>query len=387
MEKNNKPKIVFNFVEAGLGHIMPMTAVYNAFCRKYGDKTEIVKSYFFQDAKNPKLEWVEKELITEVKKHNRQKGRGAMQIKCLDIFGQRIGLKFLYCLKYGRGYKPAIKQLEDFNADLIFNTHFATLYYCCSAKRRGIINSKIYAYCPDPKIAKQWDNRADGIFVSSAKGAADAKAKTFKNVEIGVVPFLIRDEVKNYDQGREYYRKDLGLPTDNFTVLAHDGAYGAGKLEKTVNGLIKSNVKMTVIAVCGKNEELYKRFLELKPNDNITFVPIGFTDKMIEYVAACDMFIGKAGASSLAEPAYFKAPQIVNFCATPIEEWICAHHVDYLKTAIKVLDIEQVVKTTEEWAKNPEKMQPYVDACAESAKADGAEILADILYEKLTEKR
>ena len=34
-------------------------------------------------------------------------------------------------------------------------------------------------------------------------------------------------------------------------------------------------------------------------------------------------------------------------------------------------------------AQNPEKMKPYIDACAETSKADGAEILADILYQKL----
>ena len=116
------------------------------------------------------------------------------------------------------------------------------------------------------------------------------------------------------------------------------------------------------------------------------FVALGFTDKMIEYVASCDLFIGKAGASSLAEPAYFKAPQIVNFCATPIEQWICSHHTEYLRTAVKVLDIDKVVSTVEEWAQYPEKMQPFIDGCEKSKMADGAEILADILYQKLTEK-
>ena len=37
-------------------------------------------------------------------------------------------------------------------------------------------------------------------------------------------------------------------------------------------------------------------------------------------------------------------------------------------------------------AQNPEKMQPFIDGCEKSKMADGAEILADILYQKLTEK-
>ena len=31
-----KPKVIFTFVEAGLGHIVPATAVSEAFTKKYG---------------------------------------------------------------------------------------------------------------------------------------------------------------------------------------------------------------------------------------------------------------------------------------------------------------------------------------------------------------
>ncbi len=381
-----KPKIVFNFVEAGFGHIMPMTAVYEAFCRKYGEKADAVKCTFFQDAKDPKLKWVEDELIKEVKKHNAATWRGKMQFWLLNFFGQRIGLGFIYKLKYRKGFKPALKYIAGQNADLLFNTHFATLYYACEARKKGLINSKIYSYCPDPVIGNQWDNRMDGIYCSSALGVENAKKGTFKDIEVGVVPFLLRKEVKERVEGKAFYRQKLGLPVDGFTVLTHDGAYGAGKLEETVSSLIKSNVKMTVIAVCGKNEKLYQKLLTLKPNPNVTFMPVGFTTNMIDYVAACDAFIGKAGASSLAEPAYFGAPQVVNFCATPVEDWICAHHVDYIKTAVKVDGGERAVKVIEDWALNPDKMKPYIQACEQHAKIDGAEALADILYQKLTKK-
>ena len=35
---NKKPRIVFAFTEAGLGHIMPLKSIADAVEKKYGDK-------------------------------------------------------------------------------------------------------------------------------------------------------------------------------------------------------------------------------------------------------------------------------------------------------------------------------------------------------------
>ena len=43
----DKPRVVFPFVEAGFGHIMPMTAVSQAFEEKYGDRCEVDKTYMY----------------------------------------------------------------------------------------------------------------------------------------------------------------------------------------------------------------------------------------------------------------------------------------------------------------------------------------------------
>ena len=49
MESNKKYKVLFPFVEAGFGHIMPLKSVSDAFEQKYGDKVEILKPYFFHN--------------------------------------------------------------------------------------------------------------------------------------------------------------------------------------------------------------------------------------------------------------------------------------------------------------------------------------------------
>ncbi|MCL2061959.1 MAG: hypothetical protein FWH03_04970 [Firmicutes bacterium] len=390
MENQNqkqKPRVVFPFVEAGLGHIMPMTAVADAFEEKYGDRCEIVRTKFFKDTQNQDMMWVEEELIREVKKHNRNRANGFFQFLAMRMFGQKKSLWFVYRRHYKRGLSAALEYIKQLDADLIFHTHFATLYYACEAKKLGLINpqTKIAAYCPDPVIGLQWDKRADLIALSSQTGAqAAAKSLTFKRTPTAVVPFLIRKNVAEYTKSRPEYRRELGLPEDKFTILLADGAYGAGRLKQTVHRLMQSKLPLTVVAVCGRNEALYQEFLKITPPDNITFAPYGFTDKMLLLSASCDLFIGKAGASNLAEPAYFGAPAIVTFLATPIEKWICRHYTHHVKSAVKITNVNKAVLTAEAWAQNPALMQPYIDACKSEQRYDGPDKLADILWEMVS---
>ena len=385
-ENIKKYRVVFPFVEAGLGHIMPMTAVCNAFEEKYGDRCEIIRTKFFQDQNDPDMVKMEKTLIKEVLNHNKNPFFGFIEFTLMRIFGTKLCMKFLYETWWKFGFKPAVSYMQELDADLVFNTHFATLYYACAARKNGLIKSKIAVYCPDPVIGRQWDRRADMYALSSAAGAKIAgKNRGFRKAKIEQVPFLIRKEVASYTETRAYYRREIGIPEDKFTILLADGAYGAGKLGETVKELLKSKLPLNIVAVCGKNEELHQEFLKLSPPENITFKSYGFTDKMLLLSASCDLFIGKAGASNLAEPAYFGAPAIITFTATPIEKWIAKHYTDFVKSAIKITNIQKVVRLAEQWAQNPSLMQPYIDACKSEQRYDGPDKLADKLWEMLTE--
>jgi processive 1,2-diacylglycerol beta-glucosyltransferase len=379
----NKPKVVFPFVEAGLGHIMPMKAIADTFEKKYGDRTEVIRVDFFKDTNNKKLIDTEKEFVKEVKLHNKYKIRGIFQFFMLNLAGSKLGLKYLMEKRYKKAFMDSIDYIKKLDADIIFNTHFSTLFYSCEAKKRKLINSKVIAYCPDPIIGKQWDNRLDLIGVSSELGVKKAiKSCRFKDTQLLKLPFLIREEVKNMKEGRKYYRKKLNLPEDNFTVLLADGAYGAGKLKETVYKLLKSKNKMTIVAVCGKNEKLYNEFLKICAPSNITFVTYGFTDKMLMLAASCDLFVGKAGASNLAEPIYFLAPTIVTFRATPIEKWICAHY-EKNNCAVREENINKAVKLIDSWIEKPELMDKYIKSCEKQHRSDGSEIMADKIWQVL----
>lgn len=381
--ENKKPRVIFPFVEAGMGHIMPMTAIADAFEEKHGDRAEVVRTKIFQDTHNPDLEWIESELVNEVKLHNRHKYKGVTQRIGMAVAGTRLSMWYVMKKRYGRGFDAAVKYIESLDASLIFSTHFATHYYACEARKKGLTRAQIIGYCPDPVIGKQWDTRVDIAAVSSESGRKKAVLSgRYARDQVINIPFLIRREVRDYDKGRAHYRRELGLPEDRFTLLLADGAYGEGRLRATVYELLKSPKKLTVVAVCGKNEKLYRELSALVPPENIFLKVYGFTDKTLMLAAACDLFMGKAGASNLAEPVYFGAPAIVTFTATFIEKWICAHHVKN-GCAVKITNVKKAVKTAIKWSESPDAMRPYIEACGRQKSCDGPEILADELWRRL----
>lgn len=384
--ETRKPRVLFPFVEAGMGHIMPITAVSTEFERKYGDKCEVVKTYFFQDTKNPDMKAVEDDLVVQVRKHNHHRINGIAQFAAMAVVGQRNAMNYVYRRRYKKGYKPALDYMMSLKPDLVLNTHFSTLYYANECRDLRGLDVDIAAYCPDPIVGRQWDKRSDLIALSSENGRKKAEKLGFKENQLVTVPFLLRKNVESFDKGKEYYREQLGLDKERFTVLLVDGAYGEGKLEKTAQALVNSDMKLTVIAVCGKNQPLFERLSALKVNENVDFKVYGFTDKILALNAAADLFVGKSGASNLAESSYLEVPQIITLYATPIEKWIGEYYIDEVGTAVKITKISKIVKKIREFYENPSLMQPYKQACLKVKTTAGGEVLADILFERLKKR-
>ena len=67
----DKPRVLFPYTEAGLGHIMPMNSIADEFERLYGDKVEVVRSQFFTEQDNEKLIKYEKSLCDNVVYYNK----------------------------------------------------------------------------------------------------------------------------------------------------------------------------------------------------------------------------------------------------------------------------------------------------------------------------
>lgn len=381
----NKPRVIFPFTEAGLGHIMPLKSIADEFEKLYGDKVECVRSWFFSEGKNKKLIKFENRLKNEVVKYNRHPAYGFFSTFNMDFWGVYVGtwatMKFLKLGSRRHGYA----HMRELNPDMVVSTHWATNYY---AKKSGL-NPLTVMYCPDARLNPLFRYYCDLTMISTQTGYERALKKyprRFNKSNLKKVPFLIRDEAFTVSKDKRAMRRKLGFDEEKFTVVMADGGYGIGKMEKICKAVLERDLPITLVPVCGKNTDLYNKFLKMKSKGKTDFRPMGLIDNMFEVLVTADLFCGKSGASMIAEPCFFGVPQIITKYANNIEKYIGEYYIDTVGSAIKAFKPEKVADKIEEFAAHPELLQP-LKAAAEAQHGNyGAEECAKQIFKLLCTK-
>ncbi|MEG2158484.1 MAG: hypothetical protein RRY18_01260 [Clostridia bacterium] len=379
-----KPRVVFPFVEAGLGHIMPEKSVADVFQAKYGKYCDIIRTRFFNDTKEKTLIDYEHFLVRQVQLHNIVPFYG----HATEIFGRLWGSKisnWFVMRALSRGaYKVAVDYMRDLSPDLVFNTHWSTAYYANKLEKRPLVVS----FCPDVNSNVMFDARTDMLILPAKTGYDKCLRNTrrYNQTNIFNSTFPIRQEAYQISKDKSVNRKMFGISDDAFTVVLADGAYGLSKLKKMTEKLIQSDIKMTIIPVCGKNEKLYKYFLTLKAKDNIDFKPMFFCENMLNLTACCDVYSGKSGANAMLEPCFFNIPTIITKCVTFIERGNMKFYTEYVGNSIYEPNTKKAVKLIERLSADKEYYNKLYKNSFRLSKNYGAESIADKLWEMLKTK-
>ncbi len=375
-----KARVLFPAVEAGMGHIVPMESVRKVFEEKYGDRVEVVGTSFYKDAKSEAMHKLERLFVSTVNTQNRVRGYGKLSCLVMSIFGH-ISLKAIMESFVRESYPDGLKRMTELDADLVFSTHWATAYYAARIDKKPIS----VQYCPDTRIDVLWDTGADLTFCPSKAAIERARSKTaFEGVNFEYSPFVIRSSAFDVVRDKETLRSELGLWRDCPTITLADGGYGAGRLGKTVLELLKSERKLNIVAICGKNVKLHAKLGKAHVPENINFRNLSFTNDMIKYIAASDLFMGKSGASSMAEPRFFGVPMIVTMFATPIERDNARFYIEEVGCAEKHFNVKKAVARAFELLDNPDEYDRLRSNALKESESNGAEYVADMLFEILT---
>ncbi|MBO4343873.1 MAG: hypothetical protein J5844_04355 [Clostridia bacterium] len=376
-----KIKVLFPFVEAGFGHIMPMKSIEQTFRRKYGDRVEVVSSKFYTETGNKHLKKYEQMISRQVRIYDKFTAIGHVASVSTEIFGAELSSFTAIRMFAPFAYKAAMKHMEEISPDVVFSTHWVTNYYAEHMKTKPLT----VMYCPDAQLNELFEYHSDLNMISMPYGYLKAlRKKQYNKQNMKMVPFLIRNEAFDYCKDKKELRRELGIPEDNFTVVLAEGGYGIGKIAKLSEALIKEHLPLTVIPMCGKNDKLYNHFMSLKPSEEVTFRPYRFTEQILKLEAAADLFCGKSG-NILAEATFFGNPSVVTNCATIIEKKIADHYINTVGSALKELSVKKAVKMIEEFAKNPALLEPYKKEAQAYHENFGSEKAADVLWEKITE--
>ena len=386
-----KKKVLVTFCEAGQGHIVTAEAIAEALERKYGEQIEVERDYIFRDSNDKDLQAYEKFAIQEVKKSNRNKLHLAMQLVSMKIFGEQGTLKLSFNTVFRKVKNKIISLYEKKNPDAIVSTYFAPYHIACCAKAKNKINSLVVAYDPDHNVHGWWDRRADMFITNNPDATSEAiKIRKFKPEVVETVNFIAREQIINCNESKSFYRKKLNIPQDKFTVILADGAYAAAKLEEYTNTLLKTDLPITIIPVCGKNEKLYKKYMELKDKvkRNITFLPQSFLKNIEEFYKASDLFVTKAGPNAITDCVFLHTPIMTNFYSGEIEKTSSNLFTKTYGMGVYCPDKHKAKDLIESYIQNPSLLDEYVKNTYKIDKnKNGADEIADLIAEKLNVKK
>lgn len=376
-----KPTVLFPYVEAGMGHIVPMRAIAKKFKELYGDKVICREINFYTSGGAEELILFEERMKQSVVKQNVNHLFGFMMTNAMQIFGAKISTAAsAHCLKIN-ACKAAVKYMDELAPDLVFSTHWSTNYFAAKCKTKPLTA----LYCPDVALYPIFEYPCDLTLTPTRYGYEKAlkKKRRYNGQNLKYAMTAIDDNAFFIPDDKERARRELGLTPDKFTVLFAEGGYGIGKCGEICRRIIERDLPVTMIAICGTNEKLFEELSHLKTEKNSELKLTKFTDRMQHYFAASDLFCGKSGGNVMSEATFAGVPQIITKYASGIEKMNGKYYEKEIKTAIKIFSPKKVVSAIESFAAEPEKLSPLRDAAILQRENYGAERSAKLIFELL----
>ena len=238
-------------------------------------------------------------------------------------YEEKHSVRFVYG-RCAKGADALAKKLENGGYDAIVCVQiFAGMMLSEVRKRYG---SKIPAYFVAPDYTSSpgvSELKMDGYFVPHRLLFADFVRSMIPADKMAATGIPVRSAFyKEMDKGE--MRRMLNLPEEGKMVLFGCGSMGYGKLEKAALLLRKKLPQDAYLVVlCGKNEKAYETLI---PFASQKFFVVGFTDYIVEYMSAADLYITKPGAQTTGEAIAKRLPMVfIN--AVPGYE---SHNFDFL---------------------------------------------------------
>ncbi len=113
-------------------------------------------------------------------------------------------------------------------------------------------------------------------------------------------------------EARARVRRELAFPEDAFTVMLLFGGKGSPEMEPLAARLLEAPADWRVIALCGDNPDLLAKLGAIAARGGRGHLhPVGFTDRVADFMAASDLLVTKPGPGSLAEAFHQGVPVVV----------------------------------------------------------------------------
>ena len=290
----HRPEILFATIAAGGGHVAGAHAMAEAIERYYPGRFELRVSDYMKDLG-----------VVRLDRFHKDSWRRALRYPILARTGQRVidafpRLTIAVERRILRDFARAAA--DDLKKDpplLVVSNHGLITTGLAEARDRHGLPVPVLTFATEPfNISAYWgEPRADRVIAASEDGWRRLRRFGVPAERMTIIGRPVRQAFLNAPakaEAREY----LGLE-DRFTCLVSFGGEGVGRNPRgLIRALLDSDLSLQVVAITGRNEALKK---ELKALGTNGLRVEGFVENLAEYLAASDVFVGKAGPSSVYE--------------------------------------------------------------------------------------
>jgi 1,2-diacylglycerol 3-beta-galactosyltransferase len=290
----HKPEILFATIAAGGGHVAGAHAMSEAIEYYYPGRFELRVSDYMKELG-----------IAELDRFHKESWRRALRYPILARVGQRIIDAFPHLTiaierRILRDFvKAAAADLKKDPPLLVVSNHGLITTGLAEARHRYGLEVPVLTFATEPfNISAYWgEPRADRVIVASEDGRRRLLRFGVPAEKMTIIGRPVRQAFLNAP-AKPKAREHLGL-VDRFTCLVSFGGEGVGRDPRDlISTLFDAGVPMQVVVITGRNETLRKELAALG-TDRLRVE--GFVEDLATYLAASDVFVGKAGPSSVYE--------------------------------------------------------------------------------------
>jgi len=227
--------------------------------------------------------------------------------------------------------------IEEFAPDAIVCTHFLPAELLMHEQRRGRLEVPVFVQVTDFDLHALWvvPNLA-GYFAASREVAQRMLARGLPAERIHVTGIPIMPAfAQPHDRAR--CAKEFGLDPSKPTFMLMGGGAGLGGLEEVAERLMGLDENLQLIALAGRNPDTLAALQAVSQHHGQRLLPMGFTDRVAELMAASDVAITKPGGLTTAECLAMGLPMIVHAPIPGQEERNCDYLLEH-GAALKAVD-------------------------------------------------
>ncbi|SMP46295.1 processive 1,2-diacylglycerol beta-glucosyltransferase [Sphaerochaeta associata] len=348
--------IALLYVDAGKGHITPARALSDAFQRL--GHTTVVEN-LFATVGAPMINWISK-YNWRLQLHFPK-----MEAKVNARNDSAANAKRV---RYVATHSHAVKDFQDWyeqvKPDLIVVPHFLAASIIQPLVDLLQLQVPVFEYAADVVFTPNLgiNKHLDRLYICTEIGRELAIRAGQPEHTIRICPFPLKTELmQSKPLSKQDARKKLGLD-DCFTVLLNLGGEGIGTTD-FLDEVVERNLNWQIITVgelSGSTKLHYKAFKENHP-DFPLHTP-GFVKNIQDYICACDVQAGKAGANALMESLFLQRPFLISsllYAAWPTTIFFNRRNVGWVEN-----DVTRQVDILQAYSEDPIQQEAMLQAFA-----------------------